>query len=142
MSAESLTGNGVADTVIGGLILAGIMVGITIAIRKLKGRKKKPDFYAKVIKRKKPESEKSFNDKYGNVNEKEVPEDLSPITKDMPPLVKRVIFAEHLKDPIKAWDKYSREKTLPCGCKAKGKQIIALCGMHVGSATFPDGYFW
>lgn len=132
MSAESLTGNSVADAVIAGLIITAIIAVITIAIRKLKRRKKK-DFSIGLIKKKKPDPQKSFNDKFEN----SIPD--KPTVRENMKSIMRMLRVFDLRSPI-------YNERLFCGCLAKDKLIVQLCKSDrqlyiVMNYTSPEGYY-
>lgn len=133
MSAESLTGSTVGDQIVAGLTL--LVVGTICAyIYKNRSKLRRKDFSITVIKKKKPDSQKSFNDKFGNSKP-----DVSPSVRENMRSIRRMLSVFDLRSPI-------YNERLFCGCKAKDKIIVELCqsdrrnyigGMYVP----PEGYY-
>ncbi len=124
-------------------IVTGVIVSSIIGIPTLgyflyknrdKLRKRKKDFYAVIIKKKKPDSQKSFNDKFGNSKP-----DVQPSVRENMRNIKRMLSVFDLQSPI-------YNKRLSCGCKAKDKIIVELCQHHKQqyiAMTYdpPEGYY-
>lgn len=124
MSAESLTGNAVADMVIAGIVITSIIAGITIIIHKVKGRRKKGNFDLKEVQR---EKKKSLT-----------PPQSSSVAVNM--RVFRNIANALNPQPL------IFNKTLNCGCKAKDEVIVKLCSSDRQRYIMmmydpPEGYY-
>jgi len=133
MSSETITGSLFLDQLSVGLIVLAVgAVGAFIYKNRDKIKRKKKDFYLKVVDRKKPDSQKSFNDKFGNVKS-----DKPSVETNMRALRKLVrVFNPQ---PI------IYNETLYCGCKVKDKVIVKLCKSDrqryiVMTYVPPEGY--